>query len=708
MVVAVSASFRHFEAGAAAIGAEEHSNADWGVYGGQAENNHYSALTQINRANVHQLQVAWTYDTKETGGLQTNPLVVEGRLFAYTPSQKVIALDAANGKELWRFDSGISTGQPDRGLSYWTDGKSKILFAQTLHLLWALEPQTGKPVRSFGHDGAIDLRENLGPESPKGLVAITSPGTIYKDLIILGFRTAEAVPAPHGDIRAYDVHTGEMKWTFHTIPHPGEPGYETWPKDAWKHSGAANNWAGMALDERRGIVFVPTGSATTDFYGADRLGNNLYANSLLALDAATGKLLWHFQGVHHDVWDRDFPSPPTLLTVLHDGRLVDAVAQTTKQGVLYLFDRVTGKPLFPIEERRFPQTDVPGEVTSLTQPMPTVPKPFARQVLTEEFLTNRTPEAHEWALKEFRSFRSGGLFVPLAVDKQTVVFPGFDGGAEWGGSALDPHTSVIYINANDLAWTGGLAVAKSAGKFSNLYQNQCAACHQIDRNGVPGTFPSLLDASKKLSVEQMREVIKDGRGRMPGFPQIAGGDLEGLLQYIRSGADVASSDVRNRISRSDKEEPGSGDASSDLPAAYRFTGYRKFLDPEGYPATAPPWGTLSAINLNTGRYLWQIPLGEYPELAGKGIKDTGSENYGGPIVTAGGIVVISATNFDHKIRSFDSRTGKLLWEHTMEFSGNATPATYMVKGKQYIVIATSNGKSPKALQGAKYVAFALP
>jgi quinoprotein glucose dehydrogenase len=679
--------------------------ADWAVYGGHTGNNHYSPLTEINRTNVHRLKLAWTYDTEEIGGLQTNPLVIDGRFFAYTPSQKVIALDAATGKQLWKFDSGLTRGQPDRGLSYWTDGRAKVLFAQTLHLLWALDPIIGKPIRTFGHEGAIDLRENLGPESPSGLVAITTPGTIYKDLIILGFRTGEAQPAPHGDIRAYDVHTGAMRWAFHTIPHPGDPGYETWPKDAWKRSGAANNWAGMALDEQRGILYVPTGSATTDFYGADRIGNNLYANSLLALDAATGKLRWNFQAVHHDLWDRDFPSQPTLVTVRHKGHLIDAVAQTTKQGMLYLFDRVTGDPLFPIEERTYPPSNVPGEVASPTQPMPLAPEPFARQTLTEDTLTNRTPEARAWALKEFRTFRSGGPFVPLALDQQTVVFPGFDGGAEWGGSALDPHTAVIYINANDLAWTGALTLVKSAGKYTNLYQNQCAVCHQVDRKGVPGTFPSLVDASQHISPDEMAKIVKNGRGRMPGFPQLNEVEITRLLRYVSSGVEPAN-DASAASERSDKNEPGAG-GGQDGAAAYRFTGYRKFLDPDGYPATAPPWGTLNAIDLNTGRYLWKIPLGEYPELAAKGMKDTGSENYGGPIVTAGGIVVIGATNFDRKLRAFDSRTGKLLWEQTMEFAGNATPATYSVRGKQYIVIAISNGKNPKARQGAKYVAFAL-
>ena len=695
-------------------------NTDWPVYGGQKEDDRYSRLTQVNRNTVGRLQLAWTYDTGEKGGLQTQPLIVTGRMFVYTPSQKVVALDPATGNQLWKFDSGIVSGQPDRGLAYWTDGKQKILFADTLYALWALNPDTGEPIAGFGRNGMIDLRNNLGPESPAGTVAITSPGVIYKDSIITGFRTAETEPSPHGDIRCFDVHTGEMRWAFHTIPHPGEPGYETWPKEAWKYTGSANNWAGMALDEKRGIVFVPTGSAVSDFYGVDRPGNNLYANTLLALDARTGKLLWHFQAVHHDLWDRDFPSPPSLVTVKHDGKLVDAVAQPTKHGVLFLFDRVTGVPLFPIAERPFPASTVPDEWTSPTQPMPTIPSPFARQRLTSDMLTTRTPEAHAWAVEQFRTFRSDGQFVPLGVDAETVVFPGFDGGAEWGGAAVDPKTGVIYINSNDVAWTGGLVEVKQGGEGLMVYQGQCAGCHGADRNGSPPDFPSLLSATKNLTAEQMSEIVSGGRGRMPSFPDITGANLRALIEYVRTGREVeAGADQADQDDdpppepaipdRSDKQEPAPGSGATTGPAAkYRFGGFHKFLDPQGYPAVAPPWGTLNAIDLNTGKFLWKIPLGEYPELAAKGLRDTGTENYGGPLVTAGGVVIIGATNFDHKLRAFDSATGKLLWEYNMEYSGNATPATYMIHGKQYIVIATSNARAPAAPQGAKYVAFALP
>jgi quinoprotein glucose dehydrogenase len=714
---------RHGDVVAAAARKAESATRDWPVYNGGVNGDHYSPLTEINRSNVHQLKVTWTFDTHEKGGLQANPLVVGRVLYAYTPSQKVIALDAATGKLIWTFDPGTPGSQPTRGLSYWTDGNASILFADALTNLYALDPATGKPILSFGEQGKIDLRRGLTDGDYSGMyLAPTTPGLIFKDMIIVGFRAPEEEPALHGDIRAFDVHTGALRWTFHTIPHPGEYGYETWPKDAWKITGAANNWAGMSLDEKHGILYAPTGSAVTDFYGDDRAGDDLFADTLLALDANTGKRIWHFQDVHHDIWDRDFPSPPALVTVHRDGKAIEAVAQTTKQGFVFLFDRSNGKPLFPIEERPFPASNVPGEVTSPTQPIPQLPLPYARQLLTADMLTTRTPEAHAWAVEQFKTFRSEGQFVPFSVDKQTVVFPGFDGGAEWGGPAVDPRSGVIYINANDVAWTGGL-MANEAGSSvgAALYANQCSSCHGADRRGSPPAFPSLIGVDKRLSDASITDLIHNGKQRMPSFPGVTGARLAAILAFLKAdpdGMNTAQGDGAQRVSAAGNTRMASAEASSksemessEAPAAsprYHFTGYRKFLDPDGYPAIVPPWGTLNAIDLNTGKYLWKIPLGEYPELVAKGMKGTGSENYGGPIVTAGGIVIIGATIYDRKIRAFDSRTGKLLWEAELPYAGNATPATYMIDGKQYVVIAASGVRNPSGPQGAAYVAFALP
>jgi glucose dehydrogenase len=775
---------------------------DWPVYGGQAANDHYSILKQITRSNVHKLRQAWTFDTKKIGGLQTSPLIVGQTLFAYTPTLEVIALDASSGKLLWTFDSGIKGTQPSRGLTYWHEGNEARLFAGVMNYLYALDPTTGRPLASFGEGGRIDLRKQLRGDYQQQSIVLTTPGVLYKDLIIVGGRNPETHPAPPGDIRAFDVHTGALRWSFHTIPHPGEDGYDTWPKDAWLKSGAANNWAGMTVDIKRGILYAPTGSSVFDFYGADRIGDDLYANTLLALDAETGKRIWHFQDVHHDIWDRDFPSPPSLVTVVRNGKRIDAVAQTTKQAYVYLFDRVTGEPLFPIEERPYPASDVPGEVTSPTQPWPLAPEPFGRQVLTADMLTNRSPEAHQFALEKFKTLRSGGQFFPFSVDKQTIIFPGFDGGAEWGGSAVDPSTGVLYVNENEMAWTGGLTEVQTGGTpGERAYGSLCSVCHGAHREGSPPAFPTLVDIEKRQSDSDIGNTIHLGKGRMPAFPNIDNALLESMLQFLKSrevigaqgqGATTDKQEMSNGAVHSGKtgEQNAAGAASyaahcaichgdqqegiapsfpallgvggrmtkeqtleiihkgkgrmpgfttlpdaeltsllrylavaRDAPAPstqvsaetrnqdelrYQFTGYRKFLDQDGYPAIAPPWGTLSAIDLNTGKYLWRIPLGEYPELAAKGMSDTGSENYGGPVVTAGGVLFIGATVYDKKLRAFDSHTGKLLWQAVLPYAGVATPATYMVDGKQYIVIATGGGRDPKSPSGGEYVAFTLP
>jgi glucose dehydrogenase len=762
---------------------------DWPAYNGSKDGDHYSWLTQIDKTNVHDLKVAWTFDSSEKGSIQANPLVVGGVLYAYTPTLKIVALDAATGQLKWKFDSGIEGTQPARGFSWWSDGKENRLFAGVMNFLYCLDPATGKPIASFGENGRVDLRKGLREPFEQQSIVLTSPGVIYKDMIIVGGRNPETHPAPPGDIRAFDAHTGHLRWVFHTIPRPGEKGYETWPPDAWKNAGAANNWAGMSLDEKRGVIFVPTGSAVMDFYGGDRLGDDLYANTLLAIDANTGKRLWHFQGVHHDIWDRDFPSPPALFSLQRDGKTIEALAQTTKQGFVYLFDRTTGKPLYPVHERPYPASTVPGEVAARTQPLPDWPEPFARQRLTEDMLTTRTPEAHAWAEKEFQNnIRSGGQFLPFALEKQTVVFPGFDGGAEWGGPAVDPVHNVLFVNANEMVWLGGLTPVGQAGSpGEQVYREQCAVCHGLDRSGSPPSFPALTDLGKRLTDEKIAQTVKRGVGRMPSFPNLSDQRIGGLLEFLHTPAKTAAdkkemaSDAQQPAPKAHEEDTAGravyanrcaichGDNREGIPPSfpmliglgtrmsaeqtaqfihvgkgrmppmpnlrgpelesllkylgvnggeeahsptgppdYIFTGYRKFLDPDGYPAFQPPWGTLNAIDLKTGKQLWKVNLGEYPELAAQGMKDTGSENYGGPIVTASGILFIGATVHDRKLRAFDTSTGKLLWETELPYCGVATPATYMVGGKQYVVIAASGARDPKTPQGGAYVAFALP
>jgi quinoprotein glucose dehydrogenase len=679
------------------VGAQE---TDWPAYGGDPFGTRYSTLTQINRSNVGQLQLAWQFDPGDappTGRFQAQPIVVDGILYTVTPGSGVVALDGATGKLRWSWKSGEHA--VGRGITYWTDGKEQRLLAGFGRYVYAIDASTGKPFSDFGRGGRIDLQHDLDRDPETQSVSLTTPGIIYKDLYIVGGRTAEGLPASYGDIRAYDVRTGKVRWTFHTIPRPGEYGYATWPKKAWTYTGAANNWAGMSVDAKRGIVYVPTGSAASDFYGANRVGDDLFANTLLALDAATGKRIWHFQDVRHDIWDRDFPSPPVLVTVTQNGRGIDAVAQTTKHGFVFLFDRDNGKPLFPIEYRRVPPSTVEGEVAARMQPFPLKPAPFARQLLTADMLTTRTPQAHQWALDQFKTFRSAGLFVPFMVGKETVVFPGFDGGAEWGGSALDPTTGVLYVNANDIAWTSSMRrTVPTASLGRQTYLAQCAACHGENMSGNAG-FPSLVDIATRRSAAQIDAIIRNGSGRMLAFSSIPPATRAELVKYIMGG----------------KAKEATQSSRSPDQLKYDFTGYHRWYDPDGYPAVGPPWGTLNAINLNTGEFAWKIPLGEYPELAAQGLRNTGTENYGGPIVTAGGLLFIGATNFDKKLRAFDKDTGNLLWETVMVNSGNATPITYEVHGKQYVVIAAFggyDGARPNAIKsappGGAFVAFALP
>lgn len=671
---------------------------DWRITGGP-EGIHYSALRQINRGNVANLKVAWQFDSGdeyENSEMECNPIVIDGVLYATTPRLRVVALDAATGKLLWDFDPHKGerrTGkQRNRGLNYWSDGKLARIYAGIDQYLYALDAQTGKLETDFGDNGRVDLTKGLGRDEQQLMVRLTSPGVVYKDLLILGSLVAEDLPAAPGFIRAYDVRTGKIRWTFHTVPQPGEYGYDSWPKDAWRHTGGVNAWAGLTLDEKRGVVYAPTGSAAFDFYGADRIGDDLFANCVLALDASTGRRLWHFQAVRHDLWDRDFPTAPTLVQVRHDGRLIDALAQPTKSGFVWVLDRDTGRPLFPYQELDVAQTDVDGEVTAAKQLLPTKPAPFARQQLTEDLLTNRTPEAHAAVLERFRKLRSGPQFTPPSL-AGTVIFPGFDGGAEWGGAAWDPTTGLLYVNANEMAWILRLVprVDKSATVTGRtLYLENCSGCHRSDRMGSPPEFPSLVGVGDRLSRAEMLAIINGGAARMPAFASLGETRLDAIVHYLTTGETEAVNGA------------SPPEAADSVHLKYGIDGYNKFLDPDKYPAIAPPWGTLNAINLNTGEYAWKIPFGEYPEL---NKPDTGSENYGGGVVTAGGLLFIAATTRDSKFRVFDKLNGKLLWQTALPAPGNATPAVYEWKGREYIVVAAGGGKGGKS--GGSYVAFAL-
>jgi quinoprotein glucose dehydrogenase len=663
---------------------------DWREYGGH-QGTRYSTLTQINRANVRKLQVVWRYDTGETGGLQTQPLMAKGLVYANTPGHRVIALDASTGALVWRFDAGIPSRGPNRGVAYWSNGREARVFASVSTFLYALDARTGEVRKDFGEGGRIDLRRGLGRDDEPLTVTLTSPGVVYRDLLIIGSATGERLPAPPGDVRAYDVRTGEIRWTFRTIPAPGELGADTWPASARTDSGSANNWAGMTLDKGRGIVYVPTGSAAFDFYGGDRHGDNVFANCIIALEAGTGKRIWHFQTVRHDLWDKDLTAPPTLITVRRGGRDVPGVAQTTKQGTIFVFNRVTGEPLFPIEYRSFPRSDVPGERAADTQPVPVLPQPLVPQTTTEAMLTRRTPAAHLWAVEALRGMRTGE-FMPVAVGRNTLISPGMDGGVEWGGAAFDPATARLFVNVSNMPEFTSLVENTKGTDASGreLYRVHCAACHGDDLRGKPPQVPSLVGVAGRRSLEEIDAVIRNGAGQMGGFAHLGSPVLASVLQYVTSGAVTSA-----------------GPAGAAPPRGpYRFTGYNRFVDPDGYPATATPWGTLNAIDMNTGQSTWKVPFGEYPELVAKGVKDTGSESYGGPVVTAGGLLFIGATLFDRKFRAFDKDTGALLWETTLPFAGTATPITYEAGGRQFVVIAAGGRRVQPT--GGVYIAFALP
>ncbi|WP_209330481.1 PQQ-binding-like beta-propeller repeat protein [Lunatimonas salinarum] len=680
------------------------SHENWEVSLGDKFSSQYSHLDQINRKNLDRLELAWTFRSgdlteRRNTQIQCNPIIVDGVLFGSTPTMKAVALDAGTGKLLWEFDPKKDFEVPitvNRGLTYFRDGSGDRVFFSAGSFLFALNAQTGQLVRDFGDSGKVSLKEGLGDWAKDLYVISTSPGIIFEDKIIVGTRVSENNDAAPGYVRAFNAFTGALDWVFHTIPRPGEYGYDTWPVDSYQRAGGANSWSGFSLDEKRGMVFVPTGSASFDFWGGNRLGDNLFSNSVIALNAATGERIWHYQTVRHDMWDRDLPAPPNLVRVVHSGKTVDAVAQITKTGRVFVFNRETGDPLFPIEEMDVPLSDLMGEVAAASQPLPVLPPPFARQVFTDEEVTDISPESGDYVREMLKGKRYGHMYMPPSTEG-TVVFPGFDGGGEWGGAAFDPTSGWLYVNANEMPWIHTMVPTfdqAGAGLGKSVYMVNCGMCHGPAMAGDPtGDYPSLIGVGGRLASGELVDIITKGKGRMPGFQHLKEAEREAVLAYIN----------RQEGSEVDAHEEGMESNLGAVP--YTHTGYHRFFDQDGYPAVKPPWGTLSAIDLNKGEISWQVPLGEFKELTERGIPKTGTENYGGPVVTAGGLVFIGASK-DEYFRVFDKVTGEELWKYKLPAAGYATPAVYAVNGKQYVVIAAGGGKIGTD-PGDYYLAFAL-
>ncbi|MHA7830247.1 MAG: outer membrane protein assembly factor BamB family protein [Flagellimonas sp.] len=692
---------------------------NWPVYGGNQAGNRYSPLDQINRDNIQDIEVAWTYraaeeNSQSKGGIQCQPIVVDGVLFGIGMELQLFALDAQTGNELWEFDP--QTRGKSRGLVYWEDGDDKRILYSVGPNLYSLNAETGILIPEFGNNGIVDLHIGLSGGNPdrdmsKLGISSTSPGAIYRNTLIMGSTVSESGNAPPGHIRGFDVVTGALKWVFHTIPQPGELGYETWPKDAYKEIGGANNWSGLVVDDERGEVYLGTGSPSSDFYGGNREGANLFANCVLALDAESGELKWYYQTIHHDLWDRDLPSPPNLTTITHKGRRVDVAVQATKDGLVYVLDRDTGESIFPVEERAVPTDGLPGEVPFPTQKYPVKPLPLSRQVYTEKDISDISPETYEFIKEKYYAYKTDHKFAPPS--KSGILAFGYSGGAEWGGNAID-QDGILYQNANEDPWilemqetqTSELQVA-SGNSPKKLYEITCAACHGSDLKGSGASFPDISALKGQWTKKDLKDIIQKGRGRMPSFPHLSKKQREMIAAYVMNPSQNITEEVHMEENVYQGESKTNKRDQSQFGFKPRFVAkvWKRLLDQNGYPGVKPPWGTLNAIDLNTGEYLWRVPLGEYPELTKQGIPTTGTDSYGGPIVTAGGLVFIGGTR-DERFRAFDKKTGKVVWEHQLPAGGFATPITYEVNGRQYVVIAAGGGRGQKT--GGDYIAFALP
>jgi len=654
----------------------------WTVSHGDPFADRYSALTQINRDNVKSLREAWTYHSRDAmGNIQANPIVVDGVMFGPTPGRAIVALDASKGTELWRFqldavkEPRMQDSPARRGLVYWPGTKehpARIVFASG-DWVYALDPKTGHPLADFGVEGRTPL--------PTGGTAV---GVVWKDTFV--------VPGLLGDIFGYDIGTGASLWRFHTFPVAGEPGSETWKGSG--HDDGAHCWGGLALDPARGIVFAAIGNPIPDFLGGGRHGDNLYGDCIVALDAQSGRLLWHFQNVRHDIWDLDCPAPPVLMSISREGRKIDVVVGLSKLGDTLVLDRVSGKPIFPFRMRRAPTSTLPGEVTAPYQPDPELPEQYSTEDFRVDEVTDRTPEAHDFVTRQLRH-ATYGWFEPPS-EGRPLVYAGSRGGAEWTGACVDVPTGRMYLNSNHLI--GFFTVFRnderardpnlppSAGE--KIFMQSCAGCHGAGRQGI-GMVPALVGLQHRMTDAEVTALLKTGRAQMPPAPPMTDDQHRDLLDFLMR-----------------RNQPAPSKRASEDPE-YFADGFNFIRDQEGHPGCKPPWGLLNCIDMNSGKILWRVPLGNYDELSKDGQPETGTENFGGPTVTAGGVVFCSGTK-DSMIRAFDADTGKVLWSAKLPWAGCAPPSVYQANGREYVVIAATGGGKIEAPTGDAYVAFALP
>ncbi|MFY0650691.1 MAG: PQQ-binding-like beta-propeller repeat protein [Cyclobacteriaceae bacterium] len=700
---------------------------DWPVYGGNKAGNRYSPLDQINLGNVQDLEVAWEYDVRMDDGedsllarskraIQCQPIVVDGTLFGTMPDLRLFAVDGATGEEKWvfnpdKYDQNFFLNS-NRGVVYWQKGGDKRILYTASSKLYAVNAMTGKGINDFGESGSVDLFQGVLDDREvdvsSAVLSATSPGVVYENIFIVGSSVKEGGNGLPGTIRAFDVITGELLWAFHTVPKPGEVGYDTWPENAYREVGGANSWGGLSVDETRGVVYFGTGSPTSDFYGGNREGQNLFGNCIVALDAKTGRLKWYYQTIHHDLWDRDHPCQPNLTSIAYDGKVVDILVQTTKDGLVYVLNREDGTPIFPVEEVSVPtENALPGESPWPTQKQPTKPAPLSNQVFTEDLVTDLSPESHAYVKEFFDKYETHNKFLPPS-ESGTLLY-GYSGGAEWGGNAIDQE-GIFYQNANNDVWVleminyeeqQKMMTSVSLGK--GLYLANCAVCHGEDRKGSGDIFPSLIDVGSRLSRKEIGSLLWHGGARMPAFKKLDDIQRGAIISFI---LDLPPTNDHLKEKKPTVSEADSIDKKKKFGFQPKFVvrKWKPLLDQDGYPASKRPWGTLNAIDLSTGEYLWRVPLGEYPELAKKGINATGTDSYGGPIVTSGGLIFIAGTK-DEKIRAFDKKSGKVVWAYQLSAGGFATPVSYMVDGTQYIAIAAGGGRNQKL--GENYMAFAL-